>query len=196
MTQQSHLPAVAEMLAAVQTLKPLIAENAAAAEAQRKPVDAVISALAETGVFRSYVPKQFGGFEIDPDTFIDVGLAISEACTSTGWVTTFYMEHNWMLAQFPTETQQEIFGTQPYILAPASITPKGTAEQVEDGYRISGRWGWGTGVMHADWVFLNGLVAGPVPEPRLFIVPRRALALFTERLGGGVLLGMDPASPV
>lgn len=164
--------AVAEMVAAVRELKPLIAENAREAERQRKPVDEVIEKLAATGVFKSYVPKRFGGFEIDTDTFIDVGLAVSEACTSTGWVTTFYMEHNWMLAQFPVETQEKIFGAQPYVLAPASISPNGQAEVVEGGYKVNGRWGWGTGVMHADWVFLNGIVQGDRPEPRLFIVPR------------------------
>ena len=77
-----------------------------------------------------------------------------------------------MLAQFPPQTQQAIFGSQPYILAPASISPTGVAEKVDGGYRINGRWGWGTGVMHADWVFLNGIVSGgAAPEPRLFIVP-------------------------
>jgi alkylation response protein AidB-like acyl-CoA dehydrogenase len=160
------------MVAKVRDLLPMIAENALVAEKQRKPVDAVIDKLKQTGVFRSYVPKRFGGFEIDTDTFIDIGMAISEACTSTGWVTTFYMEHNWMLAQFPRPTQDEIFGTQPYVLAPASISPSGKAQRVDGGYRVSGRWGWGTGVMHADWVFLNGMVEGESLEPRLFIVPR------------------------
>ncbi len=166
----------ADLLTRVRALAPSIAEHADEAERQRKPVDAIIHALEETGVFRAYVPRRFGGYEIDTDTYIDIGLAISEACTSSGWVTTFYMEHNWMLAQFPPETQQAIFGAQPYILAPASISPNGRAEAVADGYRISGRWAWGTGVMHADWVILNGLVTDSErPDPRLFIVPRESI---------------------
>lgn len=172
MTQSSDAKTVEEMVEAVRALRPFIEENAREAERLRKPVDEVIERLAATGVFKSYVPRRFGGFEIDTDTFIDVGLAVSEACTSTGWVTTFYMEHNWMLAQFPPETQDQIFTAQPYVLAPASISPNGKAQAVEGGYQVSGRWGWGTGVMHADWVFLNGMVGGDKPEPRLFIVPR------------------------
>lgn len=168
----------AELLQRIVELAPFIAENAPQAEADRKPVDAVIEALAATGVFKSFVPRQFGGYEIDTQTFIDIGLAVSEACTSTGWVTTFYMEHNWMLAQFPAETQQAIFGQQPYILAPASISPNGKAERVEGGYKINGRWSWGTGVMHADWVLLNGIVQDTdAPEPRLFIVPRHEITV-------------------
>jgi len=107
-----------------------------------------------------------------PEALIDVGIAVSEACTSTGWVTTFYMEHNWMLAQFPKETQLEVFGRQPYILAPASISPTGQATRSDGGYVLSGRWAWGTGVMHADWVLLNGIVEGETLDIRLFLVPR------------------------
>jgi alkylation response protein AidB-like acyl-CoA dehydrogenase len=156
----------------VQALAPLIEKNAERAERERKPVDEVIEALEQTGVFRAFVPKRFGGYEIDIDTFIDVGIAVSEPCTSTGWVTTFYMEHNWLLAQFPPETQQEIFGSQPYVLAPGSISPTGRAKPVEGGYRISGRWAWGTGIQHADWALLNGVVEGDPPDVRLFLVPR------------------------
>lgn len=154
---------------------PLIEANAELAETQRQPVDAVISALEETGIFRAFVPKRYGGLEIDLNSFIDLGLAVSECCTSTGWVTTFYMEHNWILAQFKRATQEAIFFRQPYVLAPASISPNGQAHRVENSYRLSGRWAWGTGVMHADWVMLNGVVAGDKPEPRLFIAPRSSI---------------------
>ena len=51
-------------------------------------------------MFRSFVPKQFGGYEIDLELFVDIGVAVSEACPSTGWITTFYMEHNWLLGIF------------------------------------------------------------------------------------------------
>jgi alkylation response protein AidB-like acyl-CoA dehydrogenase len=172
MTETADQAQCRELVDRVRALAPLIAQNAERAEQERKPVDAVISALEDTGVFKSYVPKRFGGFEIDANTFIDIGLSVSEACTSTGWVTTFYMEHNWMLAQFPPKTQMKVFGAQPYVLAPASISPTGQAKRKDAGYVVSGRCAWGTGVMHADWVLLNGTVDGEVPDVRLFLVPR------------------------
>ena len=85
---------------------PLIAERARDAERERKPDDDVIEALKATGVFRSFVPKRFGGYEIDLDLFVDIGVAVSEACPSTGWITTFYMEHNWLLGLFSDELQE------------------------------------------------------------------------------------------
>lgn len=160
---------------AVLDLIPLIEAHAETAEANRQPVDSVIAAIAETGLFRAFVPRQFGGYELDLDRAIDLGLAISKACTSTGWVSTFYMEHNWMLAQFPVATQETVLAERGFILAPASISPGGRARQVSGGYRLSGRWGWGTGIMHADWVFLNGVVENCDDEPRLFLVRRDAV---------------------
>lgn len=161
------------LLERVRAIAPLIESNAEEAERRRRPADEVIEALKATGVFRAFVPRRFGGYEIGLDTFIDVGLAVSRGCASTGWVTMFYMEHNWLLAQFGREAQEEIFGAQPYILAPASINPVGKAVAEPGGYRVSGRWPWSTGVMHADWVMLNGTVdiGAPIPMPCLFIVP-------------------------
>ena len=65
---------------------PLIVEHAAQAEADRKPVDTVIEALERSGVFKSFVPRRFGRYVIDNGSFIDIGIAVGEACTSTGRV--------------------------------------------------------------------------------------------------------------
>ena len=67
---------------------------------------------------------------------------------STAWVTTFCMEHNWLLGLYNQEAQDDIFGSQPYIIAPGALAPNGTATPVEGGYQVTGRWEWGTGVMH------------------------------------------------
>ncbi len=163
----------------VRTLLPAIAAAAEDAERNRKPDDDVIAALAATGVFRSYVPRRFGGYEIDIGTFIDIGIDVGAVCTSTGWITTFYMEHNWLLAHFAPEAQQHIFGTQPYVLAPGAISPNGRAVPVADGYELNGRWPWGTGIVHADWVMLNGIVqlTNETSQARLFVMPRAAVEM-------------------
>jgi len=168
-----------ELVARIRDLLPMIRNEAAHAERIRKPVDAVMRALEETGVFRAYVPRRYGGYEIDIDTFVDIGLAIGAACTSTGWITTFCMEHNWLLAHFDQGAQDEIFGRQPYVLAPGAIGPNGRAKAVAGGHELSGRWAWGTGIMHADWVLLNGVVplGGDRFEARLFALPRSAVEI-------------------
>ena len=160
------------LLERVRALVPLVAERAADAEAKRKPDDDVIEALKASGVFRSFVPARFGGYEIDLELFVDIGIAVSEACASTGWITTFCMEHNWQLGNFAPEVQEEIFSRQPFVLAPGSVNPNdGIATPKGDGYELTGHWRFGTGIVHADWVLLSGRIATePEGTPRMFLV--------------------------
>jgi alkylation response protein AidB-like acyl-CoA dehydrogenase len=157
-------------------LAPMVADQAATAERERKPVDAVMRAIEETGAYRWFVPRCYGGYEYSLSSFMDVGMILGEACTSTAWVTTFCMEHNWLLALYDGAAQDDIFGSQPYIIAPGTLSPGGKAVAVDGGYRVTGRWQWGTGVMHADWVMVAALT--PVayqegPALCMYVLPRR-----------------------
>jgi alkylation response protein AidB-like acyl-CoA dehydrogenase len=156
----------------VHAVVPLIAELAADAEQQRKPADEVIDALKGTGLFRAFVPKRYGGYEIDLDLFFDLGVDIATACPSTGWISTFYMEHNWLLGLFGRELQEEVFSAQPFVLAPGSVNPSGEAIRHDDHVELTGHWQFGTGIVHADWVLLSGRIIGDEPPiPRMFLVP-------------------------
>src|SRR3546814_113442 len=118
-----------ELVRRTTALKPLVATHAAECEALRRPVDAVWNAIRKTGVFYHFVPRRYGGLEFDIDSFIDAMLPIAEGCASTGWVTAFCVEHNWMLAQFPETLQDETFGGDfPYIIAPGATNPPGVAQ--------------------------------------------------------------------
>ncbi len=160
------------LLDRVRSVVPLIAERAAAAERARKPDDEVIEALKATGVFRSFVPRRYQGYEIDMHLYVDIGIAVSEACASTGWITTFYMEHNWLIGLFADDLQHEVFTEAPFILAPGSVNPKGgLAVRREGGYELSGRWRFATGIVHADWVLLSTMVeTDEDPVQRLCLV--------------------------
>lgn len=155
-------------------IRDLLMQHAEEAERLRKPVDEVWKAIRRTGVFYHFVPKRFGGLEFDVPTFVDTMLPLAEGCASTGWVTAFCVEHNWMLAQFPERAQQEIFDAQPYIIAPGVTNPPGRAVRAPGGFRVSGRWRWGTGVMHADWVLATAQIDDGTPDRpqvRFFAMP-------------------------
>lgn len=161
------------LVARTHALRPLLAAHAREAEQNRRPVPAVWNAIRKSGVFYHFVPKRYGGLEFDINSFIDVMLPLGEGCSSTAWVTSFCIEHNWMLSQFPEEAQAEIFGAHPYIIAPGVTQPPGKVVRVKGGYRLSGRWKWGTGVMNADWVLASGLDpdSGSTPSVLFFAMP-------------------------
>jgi alkylation response protein AidB-like acyl-CoA dehydrogenase len=79
-----------------------------------------------------------------------------------------------MICQFPQAFQEALLGIREYVLAPAALAPNGVAEPVEGGFRLNGRWQWGTGIMHADWVIVGARApgSGPLPDFRFLALPR------------------------
>jgi hypothetical protein len=115
----------------------VLAAEAAESERLRRPTDSAIEALRDSDVLRLMVPRRHGGHELDLDTYLEVGLALGAGDASLAWIATFYIEHNWMLCQFPETFQDELFGDRGYVLAPAALAPKGVAARVEGGFRLS-----------------------------------------------------------
>ena len=183
----------AELVKRAHSLVPLLKKYAASAEQQRKPADEVIEALRESGVFEMMVPQAYGGLELDLDCFLEVGLVLAEGDASMAWVATFYIEHNWMLCQFPEPFQRQLFADRTHVLAPASLAPGGRVKPADNGYRLSGRWSWNTGIVHADWVMLGVLMENSKakhPDVRLFAVPKSQVkVLDTWRTDGMAATG-------
>ena len=178
----------------MRALKPLVASRAASAERARKPDDDVWNAIRRSGYFYVYVPRRFGGLEFDPDTYISATLEIAEACPSTGWTACFAAEHNWLIAQMPEEIQAEVWGMTPYVIAPSCASPPGTATPVEGGYRLKGRWKWGTVVMHADWLLLNAMVSqkdGPPVMQMMLLPAAKASVIDTWHMAGMAATGSN-----
>ncbi|OHD03271.1 MAG: hypothetical protein A2885_06030 [Sphingopyxis sp. RIFCSPHIGHO2_01_FULL_65_24] len=149
-------------------LAPAIAARAPDAERQRKPHDETIAALVEAEILQMLVPARWGAPESNLPTMFAVVEEISAACVSTGWIASFYINHNVYAAKFSEALQQEIFGTRGFTLMPGANSPTMNAVRVEGGWRVSGRASWGSGVMHADWVYVSGLTT---EGPRAFALP-------------------------
>ncbi len=156
-------------------LAPLLRETAREAELARQPLDQVIDAVRATDLFSMMTPKAYGGHEADIDEFFEVSLILSEADTSMGWLIGFYIEHCFWFCHFPKSVQDEIFGDKNYALAPGALSVMGgKATPVEGGYRLSGQWQWGTGIVHASWVMAGALAdkGDGAIEPMFFVLPR------------------------
>ena len=161
---------VEDLVARVRELQPLVAERAPGAEQQRRVDPDVWAALRDSGVFLHFVPRRYGGLQLGAVDFVDVVLPLGEACASTAWVTSFLMEHNLILSLFPEQAQDEIFGAQPYVLAPGAAFPPGRAVPVDGGFLVSGRWNYASGVRHSDWSMSTARIEG-TRDVRMVVVP-------------------------
>jgi len=182
-----------ELIESIRALTPMLEQQALKAERDRKPVDSVMAAIEETQAYRWFVPKKYGGFEFSLEGFMEVGMMLGAADISTAWVVTFCMEHNWLMGLYNAEGQETIFGKHPYIIAPGLLAPKGTAKPVDGGYIINGRWQWGTGVMHANYVMVGALTDHDRdPELCMYVLPiEDAEVIDTWHMSGMVATGSN-----
>jgi 3-hydroxy-9,10-secoandrosta-1,3,5(10)-triene-9,17-dione monooxygenase len=161
----------AEITRRMTALGPLARSNAAEAERLRRPVREVWSAIRQSGFFYHFVPRARGGLGSDTDGFMDAALPLAMADPATAWSACFCAGHNRTLAHFPVQAQQEIWGGgYPYVVAPSFGAPPAQATRVANGYRISGSWSWGSGIMDADWIFATALLPQEGEKPRFAMV--------------------------
>ncbi|MFB9466282.1 acyl-CoA dehydrogenase family protein [Streptomyces cinereospinus] len=136
-------------------LVPLLRENAARTEADRRVAEENIAALTEAGLFRLTVPQRFGGHETDFRTFLEVTSELARGCGSTAWVTTLVNICNWMAALYPEQAQQEVWGENPDARVCGVLAPSATSRAVEGGLVVTGRWGFASGSLHSQWAVLG-----------------------------------------
>ena len=168
-------PAMADLVDRAAALVPVLRERADACEAGNKVPDETIRDFQEAGFFKILQPGRHGGYEMDIETFYAVQMKLAEGCMSSAWVLGVVAVHNWQLALFDAQAQEDVWGKNEATLISSSYMPRAQVTPVEGGYRISGRWGFSSGVDHCDWAFLGGLVNDPEtgePDFWTFLVPR------------------------
>ncbi len=104
---------VQSVLAGIDDLLPLIAKRAQATEDLRRLPDETVAELDEVGFFKLLQPEQWGGLQCDPTLFYEAVRRIATACGSTGWVSSIIGVHNWHLALFDQQAQEEVWGDDP-----------------------------------------------------------------------------------
>jgi 3-hydroxy-9,10-secoandrosta-1,3,5(10)-triene-9,17-dione monooxygenase len=142
-------PSLGELVAAARGLKPLLSAQAKDAEDQRDLPQAVIEALKAAGLHRIYMPRRWGGYEMDWGAHYAVSREVAEACGSAGWIVSLVFSHIMWAARFPAEAQEEYFGASADGILATGSAGGGLLTQTDKGYALTGRWGFVSGVTHA-----------------------------------------------
>jgi alkylation response protein AidB-like acyl-CoA dehydrogenase len=141
-----------DLLERARALGPGIRERQEETARLRRLPDATVHELRESQLLRACQPTEYGGFGLPFGTQTDIGIEIARHCGSTGWVTSVFGTHHWIVGMFPPEALDDIWGEDPGALcASAFATATETVERVDGGYRISGRWLFSSGIHAADW---------------------------------------------
>lgn len=160
-----------EVMERVAAIAPGLAARATACDANRSVVDESMRAMVDAGLFRIPQPRRTGGHELPLRTLGAAVTAVSRACPASGWVLMVMGAHHWCMGVFPTEAQQAVFGDGRDGLVAGTLSWQGSAEAVDGGYRVNGRWQFCSGVDQAEWVMLGCAEPGTV-VPRVHVVVR------------------------
>lgn len=156
-----------DLVPAARRIASILMEDAEAGEQARSVTPRVVRAMQDAGAFRMTMPRSLGGIEADPVTQYEVIEALSIADGAAGWVAMIGSDAGYFAGRIPFELAKELF-PDPDLLSAGVSTPSGTAERVDGGYRVKGRWAFASCCRHATWfkglclVTENG---APVPGP-------------------------------
>ncbi|MGH7005622.1 MAG: acyl-CoA dehydrogenase family protein, partial [Alphaproteobacteria bacterium] len=164
------------LLQRAETLLPELRSRAAQAERDRTIPAETIQSLKSAGLFRILQPQRFGGFEHEFGVLIRLVGAVARGCGSTGWVYMIAAIHQWLIAGFPIEAQDEVWGGETDTLVSGSYAPSATAQPVPGGFRVSGTWSFASGCDHAGWhvagVIFPAAAPGDRPAAGFVLLPR------------------------
>lgn len=172
------------LVAEARRLSPTLLQRATEEPNARRVPDATIEDFKRAGLLSVIQARRNGGHECDLVTQLEVVAALAEGCPSSAWVAGVAHAHSFLISHFPGEAQDEIYGPDPTRLVSAVIAPRGRAERVHGGYKLSGFWPFGSGVEHSrEWVLLGAALfddAGEKIGEGDFAVPATEVGLLDD----------------
>ncbi|GAC1339955.1 MAG: acyl-CoA dehydrogenase family protein [Acetobacteraceae bacterium] len=141
-------PAPALRAAAV---APTIAAHADEVEQQRRLPPALLDALHGAALFRALLPRSLGGDETDPASYVRMMETIARADASTAWCVGQASGCSMASAYMDPDAAWTIWGDKRAALA-WGAGPLGTAQVVDGGFRVTGKWSFASGGHNATWI--------------------------------------------
>jgi len=144
-------------------LAPSFRAHRRAIERDRRLGSEIVESLVGLGALRSLAPASIGAPELSPLELIELIETLSQGDAAAGWVTMVASTTSLAGGYLSEEGAREIFG-RPETIACGVFAPGGRATEVEGGFRVSGRWSFGSGSGHAHFLLGGFLVAGETPR--------------------------------
>jgi alkylation response protein AidB-like acyl-CoA dehydrogenase len=143
----------------------------------------VVAGLRSAGVLSMAMPRSWGGPELTPRQMCEVVEALAAGDASTAWCGGIGADSGLYSGYLPEAAARALYPRLDLATA-GWIFPAGQAVRTGTGYRISGRWAFGSGIAHADRVVCGCvevadgapvLMPNGLPTWRVAIVPADAV---------------------
>jgi indole-3-acetate monooxygenase len=152
-----------KILANARAAGSVLREEALKSEQRRQLTPRAVDTLRSTGVFRMPMPRAWGGPELEICTQIEILEELAAADGSAGWCAMIGSDGGYYTAALDDDAARELYPDLDKVTA-GWIAPVGQLHRVAGGYRLEGRWQFGSGCTHADVIIGGALVFdGGVP---------------------------------
>lgn len=132
-------------------LAPALAERSAEIEAARRVPAAISDELGSHGFYRMLAPAKLGGGEVHPRVFASALEELARGDAAAAWVVMTGSTTGLLLAYLEERAARTILEDGPSAALAGVFAPTGRATPEEGGYRVTGRWAYGSGCENAGW---------------------------------------------
>jgi len=155
------------LVQAAAALKPVIRTYQEEIEREQRMPPALVGQMREAGFYKMVIPRSLGGLQVDTLTYLRVVETLAEGAGSVGWNLGNGGVGQLVTLGLPDDGVHEIYGKRAdTIIAGTAVPGGGQAVPVAGGYRVSGRWQFGSGCNEASWMLGSFQVLGDDGQPR------------------------------
>lgn len=174
-------PEIAAIVDKIDALRPDLVAGGKEGDQTRRINSEVFEAVAATGAFSISAPTKFGGLAANTREAHAVAQAIGRGDGSLAWVDGILDSGAWVLSLMDERAQEDVWGSEGGLDSFISIVLATTSDAVPTagGYRVTGKWGYGTGSLHAKWSLLGIPLKndqGEVVDAGLALIPTSELS--------------------
>jgi alkylation response protein AidB-like acyl-CoA dehydrogenase len=159
-------------------LRPLLESHGESHDRNGRLDDEVVDALHEARLFGLFVPASLGGLELAPRPALEAIEALAYADPSTAWVTmAIALTTGCAGAYLPDSAVDEMFaGDRLPLTAGVGGLPGRAVPAEGGGHRVSGKWSFGSGLLHARYVHTMGADV-ETGAARIYVLPQELAEL-------------------
>jgi alkylation response protein AidB-like acyl-CoA dehydrogenase len=144
------------LVQAAAALQPELRRRQEEIEREQRLHPDLVRQLHEAGFYRMVIPRSLGGLQVDPLTYLRVVELLSQGAGSVGWNVCNNSIGQLVTLGLPDEGVHEIYPPgHATVIAGTAVQGGGQGVPVPGGYRVTGRWSFGTGCQEATWMLAS-----------------------------------------
>lgn len=167
---------LAELLERADEIASLSIDGGSGSERSGRLAEDVVGAIRASGLSGMALPVSLGGFASPPVATTEVLERIASSDAASAWIVLIASTTSLNAAFLPRSGAAEVFSNGPHSLNSGVLAPRGSGSPVPGGHRVSGRWPFCSGCLHADWIGV-GFHVEEVEEIRMGFVPAGAVEI-------------------